>query len=265
MSLELFKQIVGQVSRHTNTILFYFMGEPFLNQESYEMIAYARRQDIFVTTCTNGEFLAAGQMVDSGLNEISFQIGGLTQETHSIYRVGSNLEKIKANIRALANEKKKRNLNIPKIILGFIIMKHNEKELPALDSFAKEIGVDEVQVISPCVRTIGQAQQFLPEDSRYRIYDETKLKQGILAPGTMAKKCPWIYFSTTILWNGDVVPCCRDAQGEMVMGNVLKEDLKKIWNNNKYRAFRKALLQQRNDLPLCHLCSGYGFPALLKD
>lgn len=264
LSLAHFKQFIEQVHKHTNTILFYFMGEPFLNKEACEMIATARAQKIFVTTCTNGEFIEPARLIGTGLNEISFQIGGLTQDTHSVYRVGSDLEKIKMNIKALVAEKKKHSLSLPRIVLGFIVMKHNEKELPALDPFARELGVDEVQVISPCVRTVDQAQQFLPEDRKYWFYDENKLKQRILAPRIAAKKCPWIYFSTTILWNGDVVPCCRDAQGKMVMGNILKEDFGKIWNNSKYRVFRKVLLKQPNDLSLCRLCSGYGFSTLQK-
>lgn len=265
ISLTRFKQFIEQVHKHTNTILFYFMGEPFLNKEAYEMIAVARAHRIFVTTCTNGEFIQPARLIGTGLNEISFQIGGLTQGTHSIYRVGSDLEKIKMNIKALAAEKKKHNSPIPKIVLGFIVMKHNEQELPALDSFARELGVDEVQVISPCVRTIAQAQQFLPEDRKYWFYDENKLKQGVLVPAVAAEKCPWIYFSTTILWNGDVVPCCRDAQGEMVMGNIFSEDFGKIWNGDKYRVFRKRIIKQPADVAICHLCSGYGFPTLTKE
>jgi radical SAM protein with 4Fe4S-binding SPASM domain len=262
LSLARFRQFIEQVRKHTNTILFYFMGEPFLNKEAYEMITFAREQKIFVTTCTNGEFVDPVRLIGTGLNEISFQIGGLTQGTHSVYRVGSDLEKIKINIKALAAEKKKHNGTVPKIVLGFIVMKHNEKELPALDSFARELGVDEVQVISPCVRTMDQAQQFLPEDRKYWFYDENKLKQGILAPRIVAQKCPWIYFSTTILWNGDVVPCCRDAQGEMVMGNIFETNLDQIWNNSKYQAFRRQVLTPKGKPSLCRLCSGYGVPDL---
>tara|TARA_B110000495_G_C22580114_1_gene348514 strand:+ start:360 stop:554 length:195 start_codon:yes stop_codon:yes gene_type:complete len=39
--------------------------------------------------------------------------------------------------------------------------------------------------------------------------------------------------------NGDVVPCGRDPKGEMVMGNLLKEDLDSIWNGRNYIDFRK--------------------------
>lgn len=265
LGLEQYKKIIDQVYTYTNTILFYFMGEPFLNKEAYEMIAYARSKHIFVITCTNGEYVAADRIVSSDLNEISFQIGGLTQHTHQIYRVGSDLNKIVVNIKNLVAEKKKRLAILPRITLGFIVMKHNEQELPGLKDFAHDLGVDEVQVISPCVRTIAQAKELLPADKQYRIYDEEKLDAGLLAPKINGRKsCPWIYFSTTILWNGDVVPCCRDAQGEMVMGNVLNEDFSRIWNSSLYRRFRKNVREQSEDMFLCRLCAGYGIPDLKK-
>jgi radical SAM protein with 4Fe4S-binding SPASM domain len=263
ISFGRFKQIIEQVHRHTNTILFYFMGEPFLNQEAYDMIAYARAKDIFVTTCTNGEFIDPVRLIASGLNKISFQMGGLTQKTHQIYRVSSDLEKIRKNITAVVAEKRKQQTKTPKIILGFIIMKHNEAEVSSLDQFARDLGVDEVQVISPCVRTVEQAREFLPMDKKYWLYDEQKLAAGVLAPKNTGKKnCRWIYFSTTILWSGEVVPCCRDAQGEMVMGNIFTESLSRIWNNQRYRAFRKQVLKDIDRIPICGLCAGYGYPTL---
>jgi radical SAM protein with 4Fe4S-binding SPASM domain len=266
LSLGQFKIIIDQIYSQTNTILFYFMGEPFLNKEAYEMITYARSKNIFITTCTNGEFLDANRLVGTGLNEISFQIGGVTQQTHQVYRVGSDLEKIRKNIAAVAAEKRRCQVKTPKIILGFIIMKHNEHEVSSLDRFARDLGVDEVQVISPCVRTVEQARQFLPSDKKYWLYDEKKLAAGALAPVFNGKKdCRWIYFSTTILWSGEVVPCCRDAQGEMVMGNIFTESFNRIWNNQKYQAFRKKLWTNPEQLAICQLCAGYGFPALPKE
>jgi radical SAM protein with 4Fe4S-binding SPASM domain len=263
ITLAQFKNIISQVQAHTNTLLFYFMGEPFLNKEAYDMIAYARSKNIFVTTCTNGEIIDASRLVETGLNEISFQIGGLTQKTHQAYRVGSDLEQVSKNISAVIAEKRKRRATAPRIILGFIVMKHNEHELFSLDRFGRDLGVDEVQVISPCVRTVDQARQFLPADKKYWLYDEQKLSAGVLSPLFTGKKdCRWIYFSTTILWSGEVVPCCRDAQGEMVMGNIFQEDISRIWNGPRYRSFRKKLLKQPAEIGICHLCSGYGFPNL---
>src|SRR3990167_7881068 len=35
MSLHVFKTIIDKISSHTNTLMFYFMGEPFLNKKAY--------------------------------------------------------------------------------------------------------------------------------------------------------------------------------------------------------------------------------------
>ena len=53
---------IDEVAPYTSTLLFYFMGEPFLNKNAYEMIRYARENGIFVETCTNGDFVDAEEL-----------------------------------------------------------------------------------------------------------------------------------------------------------------------------------------------------------
>jgi len=261
MNLDNFKKIIDQVYPFINTILFYYMGEPFLNKDSYEMIKYAKSKNIFVTTCTNGDVIDPEKLVESKIDEVSFQLGGLTQETHSKYRVGSNLQKILDNVKKTVAEKKRRNVSLPKIILGFIIMKHNEHEVNTFYQIAKDLGVDEALVLPPCVRNIEQAKEMLPTDEKYWLYDKKAYQQDILkVKGPKNPYCPWIWYSTLITWDGNVLPCCRDAQAEYVMGNIFQEDLVKIWNNKIYREFRKKFLNRKSTL--CSLCQGYGINEL---
>jgi len=258
MNLDNFKKIIDQVYSFVNTILFYYMGEPFLNKDSYEMIKYAKSKNIFVTTCTNGDVIDPEKLVESGIDEVSFQTAGITQETHSKYRVGSNLQKILDNVRKTVAEKKRRNVSLPKIILGFIIMKHNEHEVAKFYQLAKDLEVDEAQILPPCVRNIEQARGMLPSDEKYWLYDRAAFEKGVLRPKAVSnnKSCPWIWYSTLLTWDGNVLPCCRDAQGEYVMGNIFQENLVKIWNNKIYREFRKKFLDGKT--MLCSLCQGYG-------
>lgn len=263
MSLADFEAIIDKVWHHTNSILFYYMGEPFLNNDAYKMIKYAKNKNIYVTTCTNGHFINVKEMIASGLDEISFQIGGVTEETHGIYRIGSNLKKILDNIKELAEFKKKSGECSPKIILGFIVMKHNEHEINAFKELAMNLEVDEARVVEPCVRTMEQARQFLPMDKKFWLYDHKEFDRDMLRPRRKThNRCNWIYFSTVILYNGDIVPCCRDAHGKNTMGNLLTEDLKSIWNNEKYRVFRKKLKKDQAGLGICQLCSDFGIPTL---
>lgn len=264
MTLEEFRIILEKIGRHLNSILLYFMGEPFLNKDTYEMIRMAGKYGIYTSVCTNGEFVDPDKLIGTGLNEISFQIGGITQETHCVYRVGANLEKCLTNLRKLVALKRERKTANPKILMGFIVMKHNENEVPEYLKLAREIGVDGASVVEPCVRTPEQAREMLPTEDKYWLYDRRAFEEkGLLLPRvTGGDSCPWIYYSMTITAAGDVVPCCRDAKGEYVMGNLLRQGLGEIWNGRRFRAFRKSVLKSKKKAALCRLCSGYRPPVL---
>ncbi len=263
MSSNDFRAIVDKIHKHTNSILFYFMGEPFLNTNAYQMIKYAKEKGIYLTTCTNGHFIAAEELLNSGIDEINFQIGGVTEESHGKYRIGSSLEQILKNVRNLVYHKQKIKENIPKIILGLILMRQNESQLELFFKLAKEIGVDEARIIKPCVRTWEQGKKYLPRNQKYWIYNRDAFNKGRLRPiEPLSNRCNWIYFSTVILCNGDVVPCCRDTQGDYVMGNIFKENFSDIWNGKRYREFRNRIQKEQGKLTLCRLCSGFRIPNL---
>ena len=67
-----------------------------------------------------------------------------------------------------------------------------------------------------------------------------------------------------INWNGDAVPCCRDANGENVIGNVFNEGLGRVFNGKSAREFRHGVLKAQKDVGICRLCSGFGLPHLEK-
>lgn len=258
MSFEQFKLVIDKVSAHTNTLMFYFMGEPFLNKEAYRMIRYAKDSGIpWVTTCTNGDPVNPEKLVESGIDEVSFQIGGMTQETHSIYRINSDLARVLGKIEETVRIKR-RNNSAMKISCGFILMKHNEHEVDAFYQKMHELGVDEATVIDPCVRTVEQGQQMLPSDRAHWFYDEQAFNQGELRPKVLPDNdCPWIYYSMSVHVNGDVVPCCRDPLGEEVMGNLFEQELDEIWNGPRYREFRKKIMTEQGKVKICRLCSSY--------
>lgn len=262
MSLDAFKRVLDAVGEQVNTLLFYYMGEPFLNRDAYAMIRYATDKGIYVSACTNGEILDINGLAESNLSEISFQIGGLTQETHEVYRVGGNLDKTLSNLSKAVDMKTKGLMDI-EIQVGFIVMKHNEHEVEQAKEELKEMGADEVLIISPCVRTMEQGEKFMPTEDKYWVYDREAFARGDLVPRKRPdNRCWWIYYSTVVLWNGLVVPCCRDACGEHIMGNLLEQNFDEIWNGEPYRTFRRTIREQQHQLPLCKLCSGYGIARL---
>jgi radical SAM protein with 4Fe4S-binding SPASM domain len=171
-------------------------------------------------------------------------------------------DKSLANLEACVDEKRRRPDSRTQVAVGFIVMRHNEHEVEDFARFAQEIGVDDYNVVYPCARNMEQARQFLPERSDYWIYDREAFDQGILRPAEVSNHyCEWLYFTTTIQVNGDVVPCCRDPRGQYVLGNVFDQNfVSDIWNGEPYREFRHTVAHQQGDASICDLCSGYTAP-----
>jgi radical SAM protein with 4Fe4S-binding SPASM domain len=61
---------------------------------------------------------------------------------------------------------------------------------------------------------------------------------------------------------GQVVLCCDDLYGDVIMGDIQSHRLEEIWNNERFALYRNALDHEgRCNLPLCGNCSysGEGF------
>lgn len=258
MSLSEFKVIIRKIASHTNTLIFYYMGETFLNRDAYQMIRLAKDLGIpWVTTCTNGESVDPELLVASGIDEVSFQIGGMSAETHSIYRLNGDFDRVMHNLKETLRVRRERQRPM-RVTCGMILMKHNENEVSLFKKVMAAMGVDEALIVDPCVRNVAQGKEYLPTDQRHWYYDPLAFQSGVLRPRVSPKnRCDWLYYSLTILTNGDVVPCCRDAKGGHIMGNLLNQDLAIFWNSENFQNFRKGILSDQANCALCSLCSGY--------
>jgi len=263
LDYDLYCKFIDDVAPHTSVLMYYFMGEPFLNKRAYDMIRYARQKNIYVETCTNGDFVDADGVIYSDINEVSFQIGGMTQATHERYRVRGDLARVTRNLERLLDERRRHPKSNVQVDVGLVVMKHNEHEVPEFLRWAKEIGVDRANVIDPCVRTVAEGRDLLPNDRRYWFYDEEAFKRGVLKPKHLPdNECTWVWNSVMINWDGTVVPCCRDPHGKHVFGNVFETPLRTIWNGEAIREFRRRIVTNQGKVDVCQLCSGFGVPAL---
>ena len=70
------------------------------------------------------------------------------------------------------------------------------------------------------------------------------------------KYCKHPFAQMYITSNGKAVLCCSDYKREVIMGDVNKDSLKDIWDNDKYDYYRKHLKQgNRKVLKLCKHCN----------
>jgi MoaA/NifB/PqqE/SkfB family radical SAM enzyme len=146
LSLDHFTRFLDRVGPAVIHIDMMNWGEPTLNKDLPAMIAAAKRHGIEVKVDSNLNDLTdemADGLVRSGLDVLSVSLDGASQETYEKYRVGGRFEAVIANVRRVVAKKKELESATPRLIWQFLVFKHNEHEIAAARTMARELGMDE--------------------------------------------------------------------------------------------------------------------------
>ena len=102
---------------------------------------------IYIYTSTNGLALnedQARRLVHSGIDEVTFSIDGATQESYVKYRQRGRFDVAIANLRAMADEKRRSGREAPFLNWRYILFIWNDSdaEMDIARRLAADIGVD---------------------------------------------------------------------------------------------------------------------------
>ncbi len=256
MDLETFRTVLQETQHHLLYLLLYHQGEPYLNADSLNFIALAKKYRICVATSTNGHYLdrqAAEKTVASGLDSIIISVDGAHQASYEKYRMHGSLDKVKEGVLNLVEARKNAGSKTPYIYLQFLVMKQNEHELHEMRLLAARMGVERLLVKTLQVETEQEARDWLPEDpalTRYRLADD-----GLAPRRSASGPCARPWTSSLVNWDGTIVPCCFDKNGAHKMGVAQEQTFNLTWYSRGYSDFRNKMLRNRNAIDICSNCS----------
>jgi radical SAM protein with 4Fe4S-binding SPASM domain len=257
MTLETFTKLMELAAGDIFFLILYHQGEPYINKHFLDFVRLAKSHNIYCTTSTNAHYFdddAINDTIDSGLDSMIISMDGVTQETYEQYRVKGNLEKVIRSLRRFSDIKERRHSKTPLLALQFLVMKHNERELPQLRKLAREIGVDRLLIKNIEVHTSEEAAVWLPENEKYRRYNFSE--ERLEVKNSNKKSCPRPWLSALVNWDGSVVPCCFDKNGGYNMGNIhTAKELDDIWRGNLFSSFRRRLSADRRSIDMCRNCN----------
>ncbi|MBN2425068.1 MAG: SPASM domain-containing protein [Calditrichaceae bacterium] len=261
MSLDTFEQFINLLGDDIFFLIIYHQGEPYLNKNFFKFVEMAKEKNIYCTTSTNGHYFSEeniNRTIDSGLDSMIVSIDGIDQESYEKYRVKGDLQKVLAGTRRLIQIKQERKVKHPLVAIQFLVMKHNEHQIPGMKKLARDIGVDRLMIKNIEVRSLEEAKKWLPENDRYRRYDFSKNSYKV--KNAEKTSCPRPWLSALINWDGSVVPCCFDKNGFYNMGNINEmHDFRKIWEGEAFIKFRDQLAADRKQIDMCRNCNmGFG-------
>lgn len=257
LNFDFFCHCIDEMAGTLCCLNFYFQGEPYLHPRFPDMVGYAEGKKIYTIASTNGHFLdekRAEETVRSGLSRLIISIDGLTQETYEKYRQGGSLEKVKQGLVNLAKAKQMHKSRKPYIIVQFIAMKHNERELSDVKDFARRLGANETKFKTVQVYDHENGSDLIPGQKKLSRYSQGK-DGHFQIRNKLYNHCWKSWHSSVITWDGRVVPCCFDKDASYVMGQITDESFSAIWSKHNYQNFRKRLLRSRKTIDICRNCS----------
>ncbi len=255
------------------------IGEALMNKQFLDMADYAKSKGIYVWFSDNFTFLNDAnidRILKAGVDYIVMSLDGATKETFEKIRVGANFDVVTENFRKLKEERDKRGLKKPLMGINMVVVKENYKEIEMLVRKAHELKADDLMYISIIMSdTTGNLSlwQLEPKDTAPFVEAGKKTAEElgvkVIAWPTVHLKraektgCAYPWLNPYITYNGDVLPCCYIPQmsnarlnPENVMGNIFKNPLKEIWNNEKYQEFRRKI-KTKNPPNACRGCAKF--------
>ena len=243
IDFDMYCRIIDDVKDHLLFLVPYLGGESFLNPQMFDAIKYASDRGISVSATTAGSYDRIkdfGQKIsDSGLDFLFFSISGTEQEIYEKFHRKGDLAKVIANIRDVTRFPSHKR---PRVCIRYLLTDYNEDDLAKLPAFTDDLGADfyeirQVDGTLQAVDTMTSQEEAIPADD-------------------FTESCPWLWASTVIKANGEVIPCCYDYYGVPELASVAGESsgILEAWNSDAYKKFRNTWYRAGSDLDCCAQC-----------
>ncbi len=257
LTLKTLNEIIKQLGKHLTYVTFYFQGEPLLHPDFTKYVSILKQNKIMVGTSTNAHFLnkeKAEEIIESGLDRLIISLDGVDAETYKKYRRGGDFNRVIENIKIMVKTKKEFKSSIPFIELQFIVFKHNEHQIKDIKKLSKELGVDKLSLKTAQLYEFEEGNELMPGLVKYSRYQQsTDGKYKI--KGKLPNHCYRSWSGSVITWDGEVVPCCFDKDGDHRFGNIMESDYKDILQNKEYKGFLQQILKDRKQIEICRNCT----------
>jgi MoaA/NifB/PqqE/SkfB family radical SAM enzyme len=250
MDFDLFKRIVDQVADHAYDVNLFHRGEPTMHPRLAEMVAYARSKGLYTRIHTNITLLndkKSRALIEAGLDYMSCSFDGYEKDMYEKNRTGAKfewaLDRLKRFLQLKRELQSKRPYTVLQVMeIGAPPKDELKRQRRAFLGQFKGLPLDRVVLRSP--HNWG-GDVFMPELSR----------DALLADGRRFTPCTFLWYSSTIYWDGTVTACPQDFFGKLGLGDLKDRPLREIWNDSRLVDLRRRMAAGDipKDLP-CHSC-----------
>jgi len=231
ITIDEYKTILEKLKNHTKYLYFHVSGEPLLHPNINELINIASN-NFYINITTNG-YLIRRIIDNKSIRQINISLHSYDDK----YKI--SLEKYLGDLVEVID-----NLhdNTYFSLRFWVNNKNNERIIDYLEKkYNKKIELKTgFEIIKNVFISINKEFVWPSLDNDY--YNEY---------GT----CYALKDHIGILVNGDVVPCCLDANGQIILGNIFTEEIEDIKNKERYKNMFLGFKNNYKCEKLCKKCN----------
>ncbi len=239
MSSSNFSEVISKVNGYTNLVYLHLRGEPLIHPELKEILDVCSENNIMVNLTTNATLINDKKDIinnHSSLRQINYSLHSL--EENDITDIKQYMDSIMMFIEA--------NNNIIHSLRFWNLQNGVTKNTLIISYLKDKFGINDSDLQKPSLKIreslyLNQEYEFSWPD----VNNDINLPNGF---------CYGLRDQIGILVNGDVVPCCLDANGEMVLGNIFTSNLDSIISSSRATSILNGFSNRHALEDLCIHC-----------
>jgi MoaA/NifB/PqqE/SkfB family radical SAM enzyme len=257
MDIGLYERLMADAGPYLLTASLWTWGEPLLHPELAEAVRIARSHGAIPMVSTNGQNLdderILGELIREPPSCLIVSVDGITDETNSQFRIGARLAPVLAGVRRLAELREEARQELPVLHMRYMVMKHNEHELPQVEEFARDSGFDMLSLRALATRGEDETEHRcrVPDGLRYRAYEyegKRRLKRR-------DHVCQMAFTFPAILVDGTVTACDHDLTCSHPYGKIGPDgSFADVWFGAPARQARRTIRDDPGAFRFCRAC-----------
>lgn len=217
------------------TLALHTVGEPFLHPQLKQLLKVSHDNEVKIMLSTNGQLpKQIKTLLDDepqALNAFRFSVDAATETTYEKVRRGGILSKVLESLE----------------IIKAYNESHTQKILVAFESVLSLSNINEIpqffEVFAPYLESNEHIKFNLLAYHKYGndFYLEDFPWRGLEIPSV---PCYMPINNQYFTYDGKVTSCCVDWDGNIIVGDAMKDELIDIWNNENSKELRNYHLNK---------------------
>lgn len=244
MEFQVYQKAIDDIASHhwhLKALIFAGHGEPLLHPDIAAMVAYAKERKISdrIEVVTNGSLLThslSDALIAAGLDRLRISLQGVSADQYKeMSGIDIDFAKFIEQLQYFYEHKTETEVYIKVIDLAL----KNPGDAERFEALCR--GASDLHAIEYAIPFVQEID--LGELSG-------NCKQGNCHSSRI---CSMPFYMMALYPNGDVLPCCSTKPP--LLGNILQDNLKKIWESRERNNFLIQQLNGAKTIPVCSACS----------